>query len=186
MKDLGAAKKILVMEIHTDQKIGKLYLSQRKYFEKVLDRFKCLIVNLFLLRLLLILNCLLTLVLSPKRTLRGCLLSRMQCWYVMVCTRPDLAFAVSMVSRYMHNPRKDHWNAVKWILRCVKGSIDIGLVFDRAKASSYDVVRFLDSNYGGDLDRRRSISGYIFSLCSGAISWKAQLRSIAALSTTEA
>ncbi|XP_060195083.1 secreted RxLR effector protein 161-like [Lycium barbarum] len=106
--------------------------------------------------------------------------------YAMVCTRPDLAFVVSMVSRYMPNLVKDHWNAVKWILRYVKGSVDIGLVFDRDKASSYDVVGFVNSDYGGDLDHMRSIFGYIFSLCSGAISWKAQLQSIAALSTIEA
>ncbi|XP_059294597.1 secreted RxLR effector protein 161-like [Lycium ferocissimum] len=106
--------------------------------------------------------------------------------YVMVCTRPDLAFALSMVSRYMYNSGKDHWNAVKWILCYVKGSFDIGLVFDKAKASSYDVIGFVDSDYGGDLDRTRSISGYNSSLCSGAISWKAQLQSIAALSSTEA
>ncbi|MCI88659.1 vacuolar protein sorting-associated protein 33, partial [Trifolium medium] len=40
--------------------------------------------------------------------------------YVMVCTRPDLAYAVSMVSRYMHNPDKNHWSAVKWIFRYLK------------------------------------------------------------------
>ena len=51
---------------------------------------------------------------------------------------------------------------------------------------SNDVVGFVDSDYGGDLDRRRSLSGYIFTLCSGSISWKAYLQSIAALSTTEA
>ena len=43
--------------------------------------------------------------------------------YAMICTRPDLSHTVSVVSRYMHNPGKDHWEAVKWILRYVKGSI---------------------------------------------------------------
>ena len=104
--------------------------------------------------------------------------------YAMICTRPDLAHAVSMVSRYMHNPGKDHWSAVKWIFRYLKGTSDIGLVFD--KTTTNDVVGFVDSDYGGDLDRRRSLSGYIFTLCNGAISWKATLQSIAALSTTEA
>ena len=53
--------------------------------------------------------------------------------YAMVCTRPDLSHAVSVVSRYMHNPGKDHWKAVKWILRYVKGTIGKGLVFDKKK-----------------------------------------------------
>jgi len=86
----------------------------------------------------------------------------------------------------MHNLRKDHWEDVKWILRYVKGSIDRGLVFDRNKATTLDVVGFVDSGYAVDLDKRRSISGYIFTMCAGAILWKASLQSIAALSTTEA
>ena len=79
--------------------------------------------------------------------------------YAMVCTRPDLSHAVSVVSRYMHNPGKDHWEAVKWILRYVKGSIDRGLVFDRNKATTLEVVGFVDSDDAGDLNKRRSISG---------------------------
>ena len=79
----------------------------------------------------------------------------------MVCTRPDLSHAVSVVSRYMHNPGKNHWKAVKWILCYVKGTVNKGLVFDRNKASTCDVTGFVDSDYAGDLDRRRSIFGYL-------------------------
>ena len=50
--------------------------------------------------------------------------------YAMVCTRPDLAYGVSIFSRFMHNPGKAHWEVVKWILRYLKGSPDLGLVFD--------------------------------------------------------
>ena len=59
-------------------------------------------------------------------------------------------------------------------------------MFDRNKAVTSDVADFIDSDYAGDLDRRRSISGYIFTMCAGDISWKASLQFIAALSTTEA
>lgn len=86
----------------------------------------------------------------------------------------------------MHNPGKEHWNAVKWIFRYLKGTTNLGLVFDKNSTTSTNVVGFIDSDYGGDLDRRRSLSGYIFTLCSSVISWKAQLHPIAALSTTEA
>ena len=72
--------------------------------------------------------------------------------YTMVCIRPDLAYAVSMVSRYMYNPGKDHWEAVKWIIRYVKGSFDRCLVFNKSKTATYDVTGFDDSDYGGDLD----------------------------------
>ena len=93
--------------------------------------------------------------------------------YAMVCTRPGLSHAVIVISRHMHNPEKDHWESVKWILRYVKGTVDKGLVFDRNKASTCDVIGFVDSDYAGDLDRRRSISGYIFTMCTSVISWKA-------------
>ena len=104
----------------------------------------------------------------------------------MVCTRPDLAYAVSVVSRFMHNPGKEHWEAVKWILRYLKDSPIIGLVFDRQRADPGGVVGYVDADYGGDLDRRRSLSSYIFTLCGYAISWYSSLQVIAALSTTEA
>ncbi|KAH0754754.1 hypothetical protein KY290_025024 [Solanum tuberosum] len=64
--------------------------------------------------------------------------------------------------------------------------VNHSLVFDKNKVISNDVVGFVHSDYGGDLDRRRSLSRYIFILCSGSISWKSYLQSIAALSTTEA
>ena len=81
--------------------------------------------------------------------------------YAMVYTRPDLTYAVSMLSCYMHNPDKHHREAVKWIIHCVKGSLGRCLVFDKSKTAAYNVAGFVDSDYGGDLDHRRSISSYI-------------------------
>ena len=191
MKDLGAAKKILGMEIQRDRKGGRLFLSQGRYLEKVLDRFNMQ-------------NC--KPVSTPSaahyKLSAGCCPTSEEdiesmshvpyssavgsLMYAMVCTRPDLAYAVSVVSRYMHNPGKDHWEAVKWILRYVKGTVGKGLVFDKSKAATCNVVGFVDSDYAGDLDRRRSTSGYVFALCAGAVSWRACLQSVTALSTTEA
>ena len=53
--------------------------------------------------------------------------------YAMVCTRPDISQAVGVVSRYMHDPGKEHWQAVKWILRYILNTVDIGLVFQQDK-----------------------------------------------------
>jgi len=102
-------------------------------------------------------------------------------WFI-----PDLAYAVSIVSRFMHNPDKAHWEVVKWILRYMKGSPDLGLVFDQYRADPEGAVGYVDADYGGDLDRRRSLLAYIFTLCGSAISWYSSLQAIAALSTTEA
>ena len=51
--------------------------------------------------------------------------------YAMVCMRSDLSQVVSMVSRYMHDPDRGHWEAVKWISRYIKGTVDVGLVFKK-------------------------------------------------------
>ncbi|PHT53674.1 hypothetical protein CQW23_08136 [Capsicum baccatum] len=71
-------------------------------------------------------------------------------------------------------------------LYLLQGSPDIGLVFDRQKSDPGGVVGYVDADYSGDLDRRRSLSAYIFKLCGSAISWYLSLQAIAALSTTEA
>jgi hypothetical protein len=106
--------------------------------------------------------------------------------YAMICTRPDLAHDVSVVSRFMHNPVKEHWNAVKWIFRYLKGTSHFGLLFEKNSVKEIGVMGFVDSDFAGDLDKRRSISGYVFSLCGSAVSWRASLQSVTALSTTEA
>lgn len=90
--------------------------------------------------------------------------------YVMVCTKPNLSHAVNVVNRYMHNPGKDHQEAGKQIICYVNGTVKRGLIFDWNKAATYDITGFVDFNYAGDLERRRSIFGYIFSMCTGAIS----------------
>ena len=63
----------------------------------------------------------------------------------------------------MHNHGKDYWDVVKWILHYVKDSLDKCLVFDKSKYATLDAVGYVDSDYGSDLNRRHSISGYIFT-----------------------
>lgn len=105
--------------------------------------------------------------------------------YAMVCTRPEISHVVSVVSRYMACPGKEHWQAVKWILRYLKGTANVGLTFSKVKLSE-SVVGYVDSDYAGDLDKRRSLTGYVFTLSGSVISWKATLQSVVSLSTTEA
>ena len=168
IKDLGAAKKIQGMEIQRDRKADKLYLSQGRYLEKVLGRFKmdnCKAVSTpFAAHFRLSAEC------CPQTEEDIDRISNVSysnaigsLMYAMVCTKPDLSHAVSVVSRYMHNPRKDHWKTVRWILSYVKATVKKGLVFDRNKAGTYDVTGFVDSDYAGDLDRRRSISCLLYT-----------------------
>ncbi|KAK3039791.1 hypothetical protein RJ639_027104 [Escallonia herrerae] len=190
MKDLGSAKKILGMEIHRDRKAGKLWVTQKSYVEKVLERFSMLNAKPVSIPLGAHFQLSSQLCLGTKEDVKymsrvpyanavGCLM------YAMVCTRPDISHAVSMVSRYMGNPGKKHWDAVKWIFRYLAGSTNFGVMFDRDGAKG-EVSGFVDSDYAGDLDSRRSTTGYIFTFYGGPICWKSVLQSTTALSTTEA
>jgi hypothetical protein len=106
--------------------------------------------------------------------------------YAMVCTCPDISQAVSVVSHYMANLGKVHWQAIKWILRYLQGTINVGLVYDRGSGISSSIVGYVDLDYAGDSDKRRSLTGFVFTLSRYAISWKATLQLTIALSTMEA
>jgi hypothetical protein len=101
----------------------------------------------------------------------------------MVRSHPDLAHAMSVVSRYMANPHKDHWNAVQWIFRYLRGTSNACLRFGK---STRGLVGYVDFDYAGDLDTRRSLIGYVFTIGGCVVSWKARLQATVALSTTEA
>uniref|UniRef100_A0A2N9I6R9 Integrase catalytic domain-containing protein n=1 Tax=Fagus sylvatica TaxID=28930 RepID=A0A2N9I6R9_FAGSY len=190
MKDLGAAKKILGMEIRRDREARKLWLSQKNYIRKVLEKFSMLdakpvstpLANHFRLSGS---QCpkneeeIENMSKVPYASAVGCLM------YAMVCTRPDLAHAVSTVSRYMANPGREHWNAVKWIFRYLKGTAEHGILFSRQPGTN-SVVGYVDADYAGEVDDRRSTTGYVFTLSGGPICWKSTLQSIVAMSTTEA
>ncbi|GJR25706.1 hypothetical protein Tco_1101938 [Tanacetum coccineum] len=106
--------------------------------------------------------------------------------YLMVCTRPDIAYAVSVVSRYLANPGKNHWEAVKWILKYLRGTVNMGLVYGINRRNHADVTSFVDSDYAKDPDKYRSITSYAFLVHGCVVSWKATLQHMVALSTTEA
>eukprot|EP00253_Pinus_taeda_P019340 PITA_19340 len=127
MKDLGAARQILGMEIFRDMSNVKLWLSQQNYIEKILLSWGCQQVYGK----------------SRKRTL----------------------VSGEMGARYL------------------RGTSDYCITYNR---SSEFVCGYVDSNFAGDLDKKRSTSGYVFTLAGGAISWMSKLQNIVALSTTEA
>lgn len=105
--------------------------------------------------------------------------------YAMVCTRPDLAHAISVVSRYMANPDKLHWFTVKWILRYLKGTSKLGLKYKVSKDDRRGVVGYVDEDFATDLDRKRSLTRYLFIVHGSVLSWKASLQHVVALTTTE-
>jgi hypothetical protein len=102
--------------------------------------------------------------------------------YPMLCTRPDIAYAISQVSQFNSVPTTEHEIVAKRILRYFNGTKDLGIRFDGA--SGLRLEAYSDSDWGASEDRR-SISGYIFILAGGAISWQSKKQSTVASSSTE-
>ena len=86
--------------------------------------------------------------------------------YAMVCTRPDIAHEVGVVSRFLENPRKEHWEAVKRILRYLRGTTRDCLYFE---GSDPILKGYTNADMAGDLDNRKSTTGYLFTFSGGAI-----------------
>lgn len=102
----------------------------------------------------------------------------------LTITRPDIMFAVGVVSQYMEKPRKPHLDAVRRILRYVRGTFDLGILYKKCKED--EVVGHCDADYAGDPDTRMSTTGYTFNLGAGAVSWCSKRQPSVSLSTTEA
>src|ERR1043165_8778811 len=190
MKDVGAAKQILGMSITRSKKDGSLTLSQEKYIGKVLEKFN--------------INSEKT---KPRNTPLGShlKLTKDQCprteeekanmarvpyasavgslMYAMVCTRPDIAHAVGVVSRFLSNPGREHWEAVKWVLRYLKGTSKMGLCF---KGKDSVLRGYTDADLGGCKDTFKSTTGFVFTVGGTTVSWMSRLQKSVALSTTEA
>jgi hypothetical protein len=103
--------------------------------------------------------------------------------YLMNSSRPDICHAVSVVSKFCQNPGPQHWTAVKRILRYLKGTKSFGLKLGSAKGT---LVGYSDSDWAGDLDDRRSTSGFVFFLFNGAVVWLSKKQPTVALSSAEA
>ena len=108
--------------------------------------------------------------------------------YAMVCTRLDIAHVVGLLSRFMSKPRKEHWTAMKWVFMYLCGTSDYCLCHQGRLGldKMLDICGFVDANWAGDLDQRRSTSGYVFNLFGGAVNWMSKKQSVVALSTTKA
>jgi hypothetical protein len=185
MSDLGACHFYLGMEVIRDRPRCTLRLSQTAYLRKVLQDFGMEHCNK---------------VTTPMETSSRLMPAepgyeadskfRKQyqsavgsLMYAMLGTRPDLAFAISVISRFSSNPTNAHWSAVKRVFRYIASTLDMGLVF---RGGLQPLEGYTDSDWAGDQDTRRSTSGYVFNLGSAAISWSSKRQPTVALSTCEA
>ena len=173
MQDMGEANYILGVKIKRDRSKKILALSQENYIQKILERFH--MSSFKPVDTPVSKGEALSLDMCPKNPQEHEEMSRVpyasavgSLMYAMMCTRPDICFVVGLVSRYQSNPRREHWKAVKRILRYLKGTMDYCLTY---QGSELRLVGSSDADWGGDLDQRKSTYGYVFLLNKGAISW---------------
>lgn len=178
MKDLGEADVILGIKIQKTE--HGFLLNQSHYVEKILRRFNCFdlvpVKTPFDPSSHLKKNTDASVSQEEYARIMGSVM------YLMNCTRPDIAYAVSRLSRYTHNPSNEHWNALHRLLRYLKGTSNWGLHFNKFPAV---LESYCDANWVSDNDEVSSTSGYVFTLGGGAISWKSVKQSCIASSTME-
>lgn len=105
--------------------------------------------------------------------------------YAQVCTRPDIAFAVSMLSRFQFNPGSAHWIAGKKVLRYLQKTKNHMLVY--RKTENLEVTGYTDADFAGNfLYSKKSTFGYVFTLAGGAVAWKSVKQTLTATSTMQA
>ncbi|XP_042752734.1 secreted RxLR effector protein 161-like [Lactuca sativa] len=102
----------------------------------------------------------------------------------LTLTRLDISFAIGILSRFIQNPRKPHLGAARRVLRYIKTTLHYGVQFKREP--SCKLMGFCDADNAGDLNTRRSTTGYVFMLGSSIISWSSKRQPTVSLSTTEA
>ena len=182
MKDLGELKYFLGIQVHRDRERKIIHISQSGYNRTILERYgmqnskpastplstsdrlvKATIMD----------------VLTDQKEYQSIVGSLM---YAMLATRPDLAQSIQQISQFSQNPTKTHEKAAKKGLRYINGTIDEGITYNgnlgmRLKAWS-------DANWGGE-EGRESVSGFVFTLAGGAITYSSKKQRSVALSTTE-
>ena len=185
MDDRGALNWFLGMQILRSH--DKITVDQKKYIETVLQQFNmsdCKAVatpgevNLKLVKS----DDEEQKLVDPKlyRSLVGSLL------FIGKQTRPDILHIVNQLSRFLDKPNESHWKAAKHVLRYLKGTIDLRLTF--LKNSNSDIIGDSDADWSGDLNDRKSTTGYYFKFegNGGAISWEVKKQATVALSSAEA
>ena len=188
MKYLGEANYILGIKLLRDRKNKVLALSQALYIDKILARFS--IENSKKGTLPLRHGVHLSKEKSPKtlehkeRTSRIPFASAVgSLMYAVLCTRPDICYVVGIVSRYQSDLGEEHWIAVKHILKYLRRTREYMLVYS---SESLKTIGYIDSDFQGYIDSRKSTSGYVFTLNGGAICWRSVKQTCVADSIAEA
>jgi hypothetical protein len=182
MTDSGKCKFVLGIEL-IDHDDGSVTLCQRRYVDDILRRFgmeecKPAASPVDISTKMLKFDPDSAATDAPFREAVGALM------HLMCATRPDIAFAVGMVARFMESPQVVHWTAVKRIFRYLQGTKSHGIRFK--SSGQVDFECYSDADWAGDVSDRKSTSGYVFKMVGGPVSWGSKKQSSVSLSTSEA
>jgi hypothetical protein len=180
MKDLGRMRYFLGIEVKQDD--NGISIHQMKYALEILRRFGMNECNSVCNPI--VPGCRLKKDEEGKASDATTYKQMVGCLMYLLATRPDMAFSVCLVARYMERPTEIHVAAVKRILRYLKGTTSNGLWYERGKG--HELTGWSDSDYAGYIDDRRSTSGYAFMIGTNVVSWSSKKQPIVTLSTTEA
>ncbi len=183
MKDLGAARKMLGIEIRRDRSSRRLFISQSDYTEQILSRFGMLNSKLISTPMDRSYEELANQESDPAENVpyRQAIGSLM---YLMIASRPDIAFAVGKLSQHSQSPSISHWVALKRVLRYVNGTRNFGILY--SKRTDLTVNGFSDADWAGCHKSRKSTSGFVFLISGGAVCWRSKKQTCVATSTCEA
>uniref|UniRef100_A0AAV1TN90 Reverse transcriptase Ty1/copia-type domain-containing protein n=1 Tax=Peronospora matthiolae TaxID=2874970 RepID=A0AAV1TN90_9STRA len=181
MTDSGKCAFVLGIEL-LDGADGSVTLCQRRYVDDILKRFgmdDCkAVASPVDMSSRLVSSDASTKIDAPFREAVSALM------HLTTATHPDIAFAVTYVSRFMENPQEEHWVAVKHIFRYLQGTKMHGICYK--PNAKIDFRGYSDADWAGDLADRKSTSGYVFMLLGAPVSWGSKKQPIVLLSTSEA
>ncbi|GJT04238.1 hypothetical protein Tco_0838700 [Tanacetum coccineum] len=169
-KDLGEAVFILGIKMYRDRSKRLIGLSQNAYMDKILKKYK--IDNSKRGHI-------------PMQERLDLNKSQGSIMYAVRCTRPDVAFAQNLTSRFQQNPGELHWTTVKNILKYLRNTKDMFLVYGGNPITELRVECYCDARFETDRDDTKSQTGYVFVLNRGAVDWKSSKQSTTAMSATE-
>ena len=188
MTDLGEIHFCLGIEIERNRMRRTITMNQSRYIEEVLKRFH--MEDCKPVATPLDISTKLVKDMDPKSDVEAKSMAKVpyqeavgSIMYAMTGTRADLAFPISVVSQFMTNPNDAHWMAVKRIMRYLKGTMHLKLELGGKLVKLHG---FCDADWAGDINDRRSTTGYTFLIGGGAICWNSKRQPTIALSTTEA
>ena len=180
---MGELKQIVGLEVTLDEGLGTTKISQSRYISKILNRFG--MSNSHPVSMPLDPN--VKLINTPDDEHHnipeyGTAIGSLK--YAAIGTRPDIAFAVQILSQFTSNPNSTHWTAVKHVFHYLNGTHDMGIIYQTGGAAK--PYAYSDADWGSNPNDQKSISGNIFLMAGGPISWTSKKQPTIALSSMEA